>query len=84
MPITILITRLGSMAISFPRTSLAMTTHGLAWATLTIGVTEYGLSEFLVRVGAPFEVAYTMPIMDFVEHMKQQVKQEEQEAPEDQ
>lgn len=46
--------------------------------------TEYGLSEFLVRVGAPFEVAYTMPIMDFVEHMKQQVKQEEQEAPEDQ
>lgn len=34
---------------------------------------DYGLSEFLVRVGAPYEVAYTLTIDDFVAKMRQEL-----------
>ena len=46
--------------------------------------TDYGLSEFLVRVGAPFEVAYTLSLPDFVKQMMQQVELEEQQEQEGQ
>lgn len=39
---------------------------------------DYGLSEFLVRVGAPYEVAYTLSLDDFVTKVRQELLAKQQ------